>query len=135
MAGRKKNCWEVKACGREPGGLNALGQGVCPAASEHRLDGVHGGTASGRACWVVAGTQCSGKVQGTFAMKLSNCLRCAFYQRVRTEEGPAFRASQTLLDALTPEPSERASARPASRAAATPRARSGRCPTCGGPVR
>ena len=28
------NCWEVKKCGREPGGKSVATLGVCPAASE-----------------------------------------------------------------------------------------------------
>ncbi|HEY6010114.1 MAG TPA: hypothetical protein VIX18_01485, partial [Nitrospirota bacterium] len=37
-------------------------------------------------CWVVAGSLCGGKIQGTFAEKLSNCLRCDFYNLVKSEE-------------------------------------------------
>ncbi|MGO8782449.1 MAG: hypothetical protein ACLPRH_12610 [Syntrophobacteraceae bacterium] len=28
----------------------------------------------------MAGTLCGGKVQGSFAMKLANCMKCEFYQ-------------------------------------------------------
>ena len=48
-----KNCWEHKKCGREPGGSETESLGVCPAAVESRLDGVHGGRNAGRACWIV----------------------------------------------------------------------------------
>lgn len=83
----KPNCWELKQCGREIGGDKVGEFGVCPAASDRRFDGIHGGKYAGRACWSVGGTFCGGKVQGTFASKLSNCLHCDFYQAVREEEG------------------------------------------------
>lgn len=82
----KLNCWEVKRCGREPGGKRPE-LGVCPAAEEARLDGVHKGRNAGRACWVVAGTLCGGKVQGTFAKKSESCDMCDFFHFVKEEEG------------------------------------------------
>ncbi len=94
---RKLNCWEFKKCGRD-GGDHA--QEACPAFSENRLDGVHGGTGARRACWVVAGTQCGGKEQGTFAMKYHNCEKCDFYGRVRQEEGPNYQLSIVILKRL-----------------------------------
>lgn len=51
---KKINCWEFKKCGRESGGAHAYDFGVCPAATEKRLNGTHGGKNAGRACWVVA---------------------------------------------------------------------------------
>lgn len=53
------NCWEFKKCGR---------QQTCPAYPNH-----------GNRCARVAGTLCGGKVQGIFAMKLTNCMHCDFY--------------------------------------------------------
>jgi hypothetical protein len=47
----KMNCWQVKKCGREPGGGNEAQLGVCPAATETALQGVNGGKNGGRACW------------------------------------------------------------------------------------
>lgn len=96
----KKNCWEFKKCGREPGGSNVIDLGVCPATVEERLDGTHGGKNAGRACWVVAGTFCKGEVQGTFALKYKDCERCDFYQAVRREEGRGFVFSYILLKKL-----------------------------------
>ena len=81
------NCWEFKNCGRQPGGGKASELGVCPAVSEHRVNGANGGINGGRVCWYIAGTLCGGKVQGTFATKLSNCRQCAFYELVIKEEG------------------------------------------------
>ena len=62
------NCWEFKNCGREAGGAKAAQLGICPAYPDH-----------GHNCTSVAGTLCGGKVQGSFAAKLSNCMKCDFY--------------------------------------------------------
>ncbi len=96
----KKNCWEFKNCGREPGGKHTGEFGVCPAAEERRLNGVHGGENAGRACWVVSGTLCRGEVQGTFAKKYKSCEICDFYLKVKKEEYPEFQLSAILLDKL-----------------------------------
>jgi hypothetical protein len=55
-------------------------------------DGINGG----RICWAVAGTLCGGKVQGTFAEKLSACMECQFYQLVRQEEGAQVKSAKHL---------------------------------------
>jgi hypothetical protein len=96
----KMNCWEFKDCGRELGGKNVSAMGVCPTATDARLHGVHGGKNSGRACWVIAGTLCGGKVQGSFGMKYKNCEQCDFYKKVRIEEGSNFQLSVLLLNKL-----------------------------------
>jgi hypothetical protein len=54
------NCWEFKKCGKEK---------TCPAYPQH---GTH--------CAMVAGTLCGGKVQGSFALKLVNCMECDFWK-------------------------------------------------------
>jgi len=82
----KQNCWEHKKCGRQPGGHRAQELGVCPAATNQDLHNTHGGQSAGRACWVVAGSLCGGKVQGTYATKLLNCWRCDFMNLVKQEE-------------------------------------------------
>jgi hypothetical protein len=86
----KKNCWEVKRCGRQTGGNKVEELGVCPAAQETRVDGLHGGKNAGRVCWAVAGTFCEGKVQGNYSQKIGNCVNCDFYKQVRQEEGAKF---------------------------------------------
>jgi hypothetical protein len=86
----KKNCWEIKACGREADGRRVKEYGVCPAASEKRLDGVHGGINGGRCCWAVCGTFCGGQPQGLYAKKFTTCELCEVYQLVRKEEYPNF---------------------------------------------
>jgi hypothetical protein len=63
------NCWEFMECGREEGGEKVEALGTCPAYPDY-----------GRQCARVSGTLCKGKVQGTFAMKLANCMQCNFYR-------------------------------------------------------
>lgn len=83
----KQNCWEVKKCGREPGGAKTTELGLCPAATDKTADGLNGGKNGGRMCWAVTGTFCGGKIQGTFADKQLSCMSCEFYKKVRAEEG------------------------------------------------
>ncbi len=94
MAARQ-NCWEAKGCGRQPGGAKAVDLGVCPAATAMAMNRLNGGLNGGRLCWAVAGTLCGGKVQGTYAQKLTACSGCEFYRSVRREEGTAFRLLAT----------------------------------------
>jgi hypothetical protein len=82
----KTNCWEYKKCGRQPGGAKAAELGICPATVHDALNGAHEGKNAGRACWVVAGSLCGGKIQGTYAQKLHNCWRCEFMNLVKKEE-------------------------------------------------
>jgi hypothetical protein len=96
----KTNCWEFKKCGRETGGINCEKLGVCIACTETRLNGVHGGKNSGRACWAVVGTLCGGQVQGAFAAKFGNCKNCEFYKTVLNEEVEDFKLATSLLKLL-----------------------------------
>jgi hypothetical protein len=86
----KKNCWEIKDCGREPNGHAVHELGICPAAKFEAYDGANGGTNAGRVCWSVAGTFCWGTVQGVFAAKIESCLKCPFFRQVATEEDLDF---------------------------------------------
>jgi hypothetical protein len=95
----KKNCWEFAACGRSRD-TGEPGCDVCPASTETKLDGIHGGKNAGRTCWVVAGTFCGGEVQGTFAKKCLNCTECNFYKTVQEEEGGRFMEPIVLLNIL-----------------------------------
>lgn len=97
----KQNCWEFKKCGRQPGGAKAAELGVCPVATTDRVDGMNGGAKGGRVCWAVTGTLCGGKVQGTFAMKLANCLECEFYRMVMKEEGSLYCKTNDILARLS----------------------------------
>lgn len=97
---KKKNCWQLKKCGREAGGAKVKELGTCPASVERKLHGVHDGDCAGRACWIVAGTYCGGTEQGTFAQKYHNCEKCDFYQGVKQEEGLKFKLSTLLIARL-----------------------------------
>jgi len=87
---KRKNCWEVKRCGREPSGENSKKLGICPAALPNEYDGVNNGKHGGRFCWAIAGTLCGGEAQGTYSKKIVNCLSCEFLQQVEKDEGPNF---------------------------------------------
>ncbi|KKQ93865.1 MAG: hypothetical protein UT66_C0033G0010 [candidate division CPR2 bacterium GW2011_GWC1_39_9] len=92
-----ENCWEIKKCGREPGGKNVEGLGVCPASSDRRLSGFNKGVNGGRACWAIAGTMCNGEVQGTFASKIEDCENCEVYLKIKEEEGDDFKDAAKIL--------------------------------------
>ena len=62
------NCWEFMKCGRDNGGLLAEDKRSCPAYPYY-----------GKSCASVAGTLCGGVVQGTYAMKIFDCVKCDFY--------------------------------------------------------
>ena len=66
--GDAMNCWEFKKCGREKGGAKVKEMGVCPAYPNH-----------GKHCARVVGTLCGGQMQGSFAMKVANCMKCDYY--------------------------------------------------------
>ncbi|MBN1823929.1 MAG: hypothetical protein JW803_06405 [Endomicrobiales bacterium] len=97
----KLNCWEFKKCGYEQNGANSRVGGVCPAATDHRLDGVHGGINGGRSCWVVTGTMSDGNIQGNFSMKIQQCSKCGFFYQVRKEEGDKYIAVKEVLKKIT----------------------------------
>ena len=96
----KVNCWTFKKCGREPGAAKVSEFGVCPAATESRVDGINGGKNGGRVCWMITGTLCGGKVEGHFASKLGNCLKCDLSQLVALEEGPRLASSKDVMARL-----------------------------------
>ncbi|GBD94266.1 hypothetical protein BMS3Abin05_01870 [bacterium BMS3Abin05] len=85
-----KNCWEVKQCGRQPGGPKAAELGICSASRYNPYSGRNRGIYAGRYCWRVVGTLCDGEVQGSFALKIMNCAACEFFQMVKQEEGSRF---------------------------------------------
>ena len=77
-------------CGRQTGGQKVAELGECPAYTDKTHVGVNSGTNAGRYCWKLAGTFCGGKVQGSWAEKIKNCLTCAFFKQVKQEEGSSF---------------------------------------------
>jgi len=58
---RKINCWEFMKCGMD------LAQD-CPAYPT-----------GGRICYMIAGTLCGGKPQGSYEVKSQECMKCDFY--------------------------------------------------------
>lgn len=97
MDAPKQNCWEALKCGREPGGEKIHELGVCPVPLEERVNGINDGKNGGRACWAIAGTFCKGKVQGTLAHKLGDCLDCEFFKKVVHEEGDKFEFAKVIF--------------------------------------
>jgi hypothetical protein len=93
----RKNCWEFTGCCEETHGRFANVLGVCPAALESRLDGIHGGRNGGRSCWVVSGTHCHGNVGKSSEQKKKTCSQCGFYRSVKWEESVSFIQSDDLL--------------------------------------
>lgn len=80
MSDKMINCWELKNCGREKEGARTSELGECIAAKENL----------GHSCWAIAGTLCGGKVQGTFAEKERDCVKCIVYikyNRLNGSEG------------------------------------------------
>lgn len=90
------NCWDFKKCGRQPGGSQVPNLGVCPASIDEKASGMNDGRNGGRVCWALTGTLCGGKVQGTFAEKLSNCVECDFYRLVQAEQGKGLQSFYAL---------------------------------------
>jgi len=91
MKGKKKlNCWELKQCGRQPGGEKEGEICPCPAGEPSIVYDRHDGIFAGRCCWRVAGTLCEGEVQGVYAKKIKDCRECDFYKMVKDEEGENF---------------------------------------------
>ena len=93
----KTNCWEYMKCGQESPVGGTSGLSTCPTLRERSLDKIHGGCNAGRACWVITGTMCGGKIQGVFAEKYGKCVMCDFYKSVRSEEKD-FRLPSNLID-------------------------------------
>ncbi len=83
----KRNCWEIKKCGREQGGVNVGSLGICPASTNVSSNGVNSGKNGGRICWSIAGTFCDGMVQGDFAQKSVSCMSCEVFKQIKSEEG------------------------------------------------
>ena len=88
----KQNCWDYKKCGRQENGINVGSMGICPAYTEQKYNNNNNGINAGRYCWKVAGTLCEGKIQGTYANKLHNCIKCDFFIEVKAQEGMNFLA-------------------------------------------
>jgi hypothetical protein len=84
------NCWEVRNCGKEPGGARVDQGRTCPVAEDRKLWGKNRGLYAGRSCWNILGTLCNECVQDTFEAKIEACSRCTFFDRVKHEEQARF---------------------------------------------
>jgi hypothetical protein len=87
---KRRNCWEVKKCGRSPEGENVEKLGLCSAAIPNEYEGVNDGKHGGRFCWAIAGTFCGGEAQGTYSKKILDCLHCEVLKQVQKDEGMNF---------------------------------------------
>lgn len=94
------NCWQFKKCGRGPGGDKVAELGLCPAATETKLDGVNYGDKAGRACWALVGTNCHKNQPINFALHLSECSKCDFYQLVYEQEDWNYHDAKAILKKL-----------------------------------
>ncbi|MCK5114164.1 MAG: hypothetical protein KAR11_05315 [Phycisphaerae bacterium] len=98
---KRENCWEMKKCGRQPGGEEVDEFGACPAARSSEYDGINGGLYSGRFCWMIPGTFCDGKSHGSLVEKLAQCLKCEFFRQVSEEENRRFIMTPKDIDKLS----------------------------------
>ncbi len=85
----KQNCWEVKRCGREPGGHRTASHGLCLCATAAHLDGANGGRNGGRICWQVRANS-PGLPGAPDCQDATGCLDCGFIYRVVQEAGTGF---------------------------------------------
>lgn len=96
----KQNCWEFMRCGRQPGGEKIQQLGECPTVRTFAAHGLNDGINGGRSCWVIAGTYCHGKVQGTFVDKIRGCAACDFFHQVHGEEGVQLVTTPELMQRI-----------------------------------
>ena len=80
------NCWEIKKCERQKGGMKVYDLGEC-IASKYEM---------GHRCWAIAGPLCSGKIERTFAQKVNFCKSCKVYHLYNRSCGKLGRLVQTM---------------------------------------
>ncbi len=96
----KKNCWEFKGCGRQPGGKQENDKDKCLVPLLAMYDGINDGKNGGRVCWLIAGSACDGGLQTTFSHKLKSCVKCDFYKSVVEQEGANITLPLKVLEDL-----------------------------------
>ncbi len=96
----KKNCWEFKKCGRQPGGRHEDEKGKCLVPLMSMYDGINDGKNGGRVCWLISGSMCDGELQMAFSEKLKSCIGCDFYAAVSKEEGAGMSLTLHELENL-----------------------------------
>lgn len=89
-----ENCWEIKNCGREPGGEYEH-FGVCPVFDATQYNNINHGKNGGRMCWFITGTLCGGEIQGTYTQKKKICITCNVYKQIKEEENHDFLITQS----------------------------------------
>jgi hypothetical protein len=78
-----RNCWQVMRCGREPHGVNAAAEGICPVPTFFAADGFCGGRNGGRACYHIRDLL---RARGTPVGCVSGeCPDCTFGQSLHAE--------------------------------------------------
>ncbi len=99
----KINCWDYMECGYGPDGILSKQFGECPVVTARTMDGIHGGDAGGRSCWMIKGTHCFNETQGSIISKMELCKRCEFYLHVKVEEARNFKNIPDLIHLLNPD--------------------------------
>ncbi len=97
---KKANCWEFRNCGRQPGGENVEELGLCAAATNSIMEGVHDGEKGGRVCWIMVGTQCGQDAAASPDKRKRACMSCDFYNMVKQQEGANLRQAEELLNLI-----------------------------------
>ena len=80
------NCWDLINCERQKGGKKVNELDECIASKE----------GMGHSCWVIAGTLCGGKIQGTHAQKIGFCTSCKVYQLYNRSRGKLGKLVKTM---------------------------------------
>ncbi|MCI5118739.1 MAG: hypothetical protein D3913_12480 [Candidatus Electrothrix sp. LOE1_4_5] len=75
------NCWELKKCGREPGGKNIEKYGLCFVSVS--INGRNGG----QFCWSLRESACESIMQECQVNELKECRQCTFYISIQESEG------------------------------------------------
>ncbi|MCI5137837.1 MAG: hypothetical protein D3922_05350, partial [Candidatus Electrothrix sp. AR1] len=78
---------------REPNGIHVAELGVCPAASNNDVDGIHNGKNGGRCCWIIINSAFEGDTPHGFCLnKIQGCRECNFYLFLEKSEKLLFAA-------------------------------------------
>jgi hypothetical protein len=96
----KVNCWEFQTCDKHAAGEQGNHIVVCPVFKETKLNGIHGGENGGRACWIVPGTLCGGRIKRSLIPKFMACNLCDFKKAVLKEERSDCVVSDKFLNML-----------------------------------
>jgi hypothetical protein len=94
----RRNCWEIKACGLEPGGHRVEECGVCSVAQsgfdgDPATPGPNHGKGAGRTCWTVEDSFCqrnTGLGEQTGLARFMVCKNCVVFREVCEQEGTGF---------------------------------------------